>query len=289
MPEGDTLFRVAHTLNKALAGHVVRRFDAAYTPLLRIDEEAPLIGRTVQNVESRGKWCLVWFGPCATVNTTRWAGRLALCTHLRMNGMWHIYRPHEKWQRPARDMRVLLGTDTFVAVGFRVPVAELLTEEELGRHAELGQLGPDLLGEPFDEGEALRRLRARPDVELGQALLDQRAVAGLGNVYKSEVCFLVGISPYKALREVPDEALKQALAVGRRLLRENARTSADANQANVVTFTGLRRTTGAMDPSERLWVYGRGSLPCRRCSTSIIESHQGLSARVTFHCPHCQP
>lgn len=288
MPEGDTLFRVAATLNRALGGQLVRRFESAYAPLVRVADMAPIVGRTVLRVEARGKWCLIHLGPRPEL-ACRFDGPLALCTHLRMNGMWHIYRPNEKWQRPPRDMRVLLGTDTFVAVGFRVPVAELLTEEELERHAELGQLGPDLLGEPFDEAEALRRLRARPDAELGQALLDQRAVAGLGNVYKSELCFLVGMSPYRTMAEVPDDALRQALIVGRRLLKENTRTSADARKADVVTFTGLRRTTGAMDPGERLWVYGRGSLPCRRCGTPIIESRQGLTARVTFHCPRCQP
>lgn len=290
MPEGDTLFRVARTLHRALAAQTVREFDSAYAPLLRIAEEAPIVGRTVLRVEARGKWCLIWLSPRVDREPSsplpgRWDGQLALCTHLRMNGMWHIYRPGEKWQRSRADMRVLLVTDPFVAVGFRVPVAELLTEQEIAQHPELSQLGPDLLGHPFDEEEALRRLRLRADTELGQALLDQRAVAGLGNVYKSEVCFLLGRSPFALVRTVPDEALHQALAVGRRLLRENSRA---VGENSVVTFTGLRRTTGAMDPSQRLWVYGRGGLPCRRCNAVICESRQGPDARVTFHCPRCQ-
>ena len=313
MPEGDTLYRVARTLHKALAGQVVRRFEAAYAPLLRIDEEAPLVGRTVQRVEARGKWCLIWLGPrvlaaapqtpgtAQTLQTAqtpqtpgrRWDGVLVLCTHLRMNGMWHIYRAgptpasDERWQRPRRDLRVLLATDAFVAVGFRVPVAQLLTEAELLRHPDLARLGPDLLAEPFAEDEALRRLRADGGRELGEALLDQRLVAGLGNVYKSELCFMTGQHPFLPVGAVPVAVLRKVLELGRRLLRANV--YADSPATEVVTFTGQRRTTAAMDPRRRLWVYGRGGLPCRRCGTPIGEQRQGVQARVTFFCPTCQP
>ncbi len=309
MTEGDTLYRVARTLNKALAGQVVRRFDAAYAPLLRIDEEAPLCGRTVQRVEARGKWCLIWLGPCAVPSAAsppgRWDGVLVLCTHLRMSGMWHIYRAgragrtgraehagatpssDEPWQRPRRDMRVLLATDEFVAVGFRVPVASLLTVPELARHPDLSRLGPDLLAESFAADEGLRRLAADGDRELGDALLDQRLVAGLGNVYKSELCFMTGLHPFLPIGAVPEETLRKVLELGRRLLRANA--YAERPAAEVVTFTGMRRTTAAMDPRRRLWVYGRAGLPCRRCGTPIGEKRQGLAARVTFFCPTCQP
>lgn len=297
MPEGDTLYRVARTLNQALAGQVVRRFDSAYAPLLRIDEEAPLCGRTVQRVEARGKWCLIWLGPrrapSAASPPRRWDSVLVLCTHLRMSGMWHIYRAgstpgsDEPWQRPRREMRVLLATDALVAVGFRVPVASLLTVPELVRHPDLARLGPDLLAEPFAAAEALRRLRADGDRELGDALLDQRLVAGLGNVYKSELCFMTGLHPFLPVGAVPEAALAKVLELGQRLLRANA--YAPSSAAEVVTFTGLRRTTAAMDPRRRLWVYGRAGLPCRRCGTPIGERRQGPGARVTFFCPTCQP
>lgn len=292
MPEGDTLYRVARTLHRALSGQVVRKFDAAYAPLLRIDEESPICGRTVQKVEARGKWCLLWLGPRVS-DGTQAAGPfddvLILCTHLRMNGMWHIYRPGEAWQRSPRDMRVLIATDTFVAVGFRVPVAQLLTLEDLARHRELGRLGPDLLSVAFDEAEAMRRLRARNDQQLGQALLDQSAVAGLGNVYKSEVCFLIGVHPFTRVADVSDDVLHKALSIGRRLLGENLHAGITAAPADaIVTFTGLRRTTGAMSPSGRLWVYGRDGQPCRRCGAAIVELRQGEAARVTFFCPTCQ-
>ena len=286
MPEGDTLYRVARTLHKALSGQEVRRFDAVYTPLLRIDEEAPLVGRTVDRVEARGKWCLIWFSARKTdAPTNRWDGPLVLISHLRMSGMWHIYRTGEAWQRPAGDLRVLVATERFVAVGFRVPVAQLLNLDELARHEELGRLGPDLLSESFDEAEALRRLHARADVELGDALLDQSAIAGLGNVYKSEVCFLIGVDPFTRVKQVPEESLRKALHIGQRLLRENSRAT---SPGATVTFTGLRRTTAAMAPNERLWVYGRGGEACRRCQTPIVEARQGLNARVTFFCPRCQ-
>jgi endonuclease-8 len=297
MPEGDTLFRVARTLHKVLENQVVRRFDSAYAPLLRIDEEAPVVGRTVQRVEARGKWCLIWLGPRPSVPPTsarRWDGTLILCTHLRMNGMWHVYRAgptpdrDEKWQRPAHDMRVLLATDTFVTVGFRVPVAELLTVDELERYPDIGRLGPDLLSPQFDDAEALRRLRARSDHELGEALLDQSALAGLGSVYKSEVCFLSGQNPFSPVRTVSDETLLKVLTISKRLMRDNVHTASPGG-AGVVTFTGLRRTTSAMSPGERLWVYGRAGQPCRRCATPIQEARQGPNARVTFHCPQCQP
>lgn len=292
MPEGDTLYRVARTLHRALAGQVVRKFDSAYAPLLRIDEESPICGRTVQKVEARGKWCLLWLGPRIT-DEPQSAGRfddvLILCTHLRMNGMWHIYRPGEPWQRSTRDLRVLIATDPFVAVGFRVPVAQLLTAPELARHREIGRLGPDLLSVSFDETEALRRLRARNDQQIGQAFLDQSAVAGLGNVYKSELCFLIGVHPFTRVAEVSDDVLRKALSIGRRLLGENLHAGVTAAPANaIVTFTGLRRTTGAMSPAGRLWVYGRGGDPCRRCGAAIGELRQGEAARVTFFCPRCQ-
>jgi endonuclease-8 len=287
MPEGDTLVRVARTLHRALSGQVVRRFDAAYTPLLRIDEEAPIRGRTVLRVEARGKWCLLWLGAREAPEpstATRWDGPLILCTHLLMNGMWHIYRAdrEDPWQRPARDMRVLVATDRFIAVGFRVPIAELVTPDELCRHREISRLGPDLLAESFDEAEALRRLRARGECEIGPALIDQSAVAGLGNVYKSEVCFLIGVDPHTRVSVLSDASLKKALSLGRQLLGENSALG------EVVTYTGMRRTTRAMAPSQRLWVYGRAGKPCRRCATPIRESRQGAGARVTFYCPRCQ-
>ena len=136
-------------------------------------------------------------------------------------------------------------------------------------------------------GEVAVSLRADGDRQLGDALLDQRLVAGLGNVYKSELCFMTGLHPLLPIGAVPEETLRKVLELGRRLLRANAYAPSPAAEA--VTFTGLRRTTAAMDPRRRLWVYGRAGLPCRRCGSPIGEKRQGLGARVTFFCPTCQP
>src|SRR5262245_45606092 len=143
MSEGDTIFRAAHTLNRALAGKVVTRFDSVFPALTRVADEHPIVGRTVESVSSRGKHMLMTF-----------SGGLTLRTHMRMNGSWHIYRPGERWQRPARDMRVLVATEDFVAVGFSVPVAELLSDRDMARHRQLRALGPDVLDASFDADDA---------------------------------------------------------------------------------------------------------------------------------------
>src|SRR5947199_1336324 len=138
MPEGDTIFRAAATLHRVLAGHVVVRFESVLPALTRVDEDHPVAGRTIDSVSSRGKHLLITF-----------SGDLILHTHMRMNGSWHLYRVGERWQRPRRDLRLLLATDAIVAVGFNVPVAELLSGRDLARHPELRAIGPDLLDAAF--------------------------------------------------------------------------------------------------------------------------------------------
>src|SRR5918992_4664013 len=113
MPEGDTIFRAARTLDRALAGRVVTRFESVFPHLARVDGNRPIRGRIIERVTSRGKHLLMWF-----------SGDLVLRTHMRMNGSWHIYRPGERWQRPRHDMRIVVATDSFEAVAFTVPVAE---------------------------------------------------------------------------------------------------------------------------------------------------------------------
>src|SRR5215208_919473 len=186
MPEGDTILRAAIAMHRALAGRIVTRFDSMYPALTRVAEDRPIIGRTIESVSARGKHLLIAF-----------SGDLVLRTHMRMNGSWHLYRPGARWQRPARDMRVLVATDHAVAVGFNVPIAEFLTTRELARHKELGALGPDLLGKsPFDTTDVIRRMRARPREAIADLLLTQRVVAGIGNVFKSEILFVAGVDPF---------------------------------------------------------------------------------------------
>ena len=173
MPEGDTIFRAARTLNLALAGRVVTRFEAVFPALTRVDADAPVVGRTVNRAWAQGKHLLIGF-----------SGGLVLRTHMRMNGSWHVYRPGERWQRPGADMRIVIETDAFVAVAFQVPVAEFLTEAALPGSRTLQYARTRSTRRVIRRADALRRLRERA-MPLGEALLDQRAVAGIGNVYKS--------------------------------------------------------------------------------------------------------
>jgi endonuclease-8 len=275
MPEGDTIHRAAHPLDRALAHRVVTRFDSVLPALTRIDEDAPIAGRTVQRVRSQGKHLLIEF-----------SGDLVLRTHMRMIGSWHIYRPGERWQRPRQQARLVIETDAFVAVAFNVPVAEFYTARELVREPTLRGLGPDLLAETFDEGAAVERLQARGPLGIGDALLDQRALAGIGNVYKSEVCFVCRINPFTPVDRLSDDDLRTLVGTARRLLQANVAPGTDAG---IATYYPLRRTTGRAEAEERLWVYGRARRPCRRCRTPIQRRKQGLDARSTYWCPVCQP
>jgi endonuclease VIII len=273
MPEGDTIFRAARTLNRALAGHEVVRFESVLPALTRVHEDAPITGRTVESVTAAGKHILM-----------RFSGDLTLRTHMRINGSWHIYRPGEPWRRPHRDMRVMIATVGFEAVGFNVPTAEFLENKGLARQEDLRLMGPDLLADTFDEDEAVRRFRGRGSTAIADALLNQRVVAGAGNVYKSEVLFLCGIDPFVAVDRVSDEQLRQMLATARKYLKANVLD----HTAAIVTYTGYRRTTGRADPSERLYVYGRARKACRKCGTAIRVRAQGPDARLTYWCPSCQ-
>jgi endonuclease-8 len=273
MPEGDTIFRAARTLHRALVGKPVVRFESVFPGLTRVHEDHPVTGRTVDRVYSLGKHLLVQF-----------SRDLVLRTHMRMNGSWHIYRPGEPWKRSRRDMRVLVATADFEAVGFNIPVAELLSGRDLERHRELRHLGPDLLGETFDAALAFDRARARPAAEIGDALLNQRVMAGVGNVYKSEVLFACGVGPFTQVAAVTDDELRKLIDTARKFLLANVHTGL----APMTTYTGYRRTTRRDDPAERLWVYGRARLPCRRCGTPILVKAQGTDARLTYWCPGCQ-
>ncbi len=274
MPEGDTIFRAARTLHRALAGNVVVRFESVLPALVRIHEDAPITGRTVESVTAAGKHVLM-----------RFSGDLLLRTHMRMNGSWHIYRPGERWRRPRRDMRVLVATKDFEAIGFNVPVAEFLDARGLERQEDLRSIGPDLLGESFDEVEAIRRFRERSSSSIADALVNQRIAAGAGNVYKSEVLFLCGINPFMPVASVSDQQLAEILSTARKHLQANV---ADATSA-IVTYRGYRRTTRHANPAEGLYVYGRARLPCRKCGTPIEVKAQGPNARLTYWCPMCQP
>ena len=274
MPEGDTIFRAAAALHRALAGDRVVRFETGFAHLARVHDDEPITGRTVERCESMGKHLLIWL-----------TGHLVLRTHMRMNGSWHLYRPGEGWQRPASDMRVRLDTAAWVAVAFNVPVAEFLHGRDIPRSKALATLGPDFLSATFDRAEALRRLGAAGARPIAEALLDQRVVAGIGNVFKSEVLFLCGIHPDRPASAITDAERATLIDTAALAMRANIRPDAGAG---IVTYRGLRRTTRQARPSDQLWVYGRAGKPCRRCGTVIESSKRGTDARATFWCGRCQ-
>ena len=280
MPEGDTIHRAARTLDTALRGQRVERFESVLAQLTRVDADAPIAGRLVERVEARGKHLLMWLS-AAEPSAVQSGASLVLRTHMRMHGSWHIYRPGERWQRPRHEMRIVLATAPYVAVAFTVPVAEFVDAAALEREGRVAELGPDLLSDTFDAAEAVARLQARGDLEIADALLDQRALAGIGNVFKSEILFAARVSPFTRVQALDATTLARIVAIAVRQMRANV---GDAGAA-----AGGRTTTNRLDPSARLWVYSRRGLPCRRCGTPIQRTTQGPDMRSTYWCERCQP
>lgn len=273
MPEGDTLHRTAAVLREVLLGReVLAARGRAGGPLL-----GRVLGSRVERVESNGKHLLIGF-----------SSGLTLHTHLRMNGSWHRYRTGERWRRsPSRAVAVLEVADG-VAVCFDAPTVELLDRRAVAIHPALRNLGPDLLADGLDLTEALRRLRdpSRAGRPVGEALLDQRALAGLGNVYRSEVCFIEGVDPFLPVGAIDDASLVRLLETARRLLAANV-----AGGARVTTPDALGGAPGARGPrasGRDLWVYGRTGRPCRRCGAGILSRVSGQLPRRTYWCPRCQ-
>ncbi|MER6530080.1 DNA-formamidopyrimidine glycosylase family protein [Streptomyces sp. NPDC001508] len=259
MPEGDTVWQAARRLHGTLAGRVLTRSDLRVPRYATVD----LTGRTVLDVTPRGKHLL-----------TRIEGGLTLHTHLRMDGAWRVYGDGERWSGgPAHQIRVILGTGEHTAVGYRLPVLELLRTTEESR--AVGHLGPDLLGPDWDPQAALANLLADPARPLGEALLDQRNLAGIGNVYKSELCFLLGVTPWLPVGALPDDRAAKLPALAKRLLETN-------RDRPVRTTTGRR--------GQDLFVYGRAPRPCLRCHTQVRVADQGDGSRErpTYWCPRCQ-
>jgi len=276
MPEGDTIFRTARALGRALTGKPVSGFRSTYPLLTRFHDDTPLTGQTVEQVESRGKWLLIHF-----------SGGGTLATHMLMSGSWHIYRPGERWQEPRMNMRIVLENSEYVAVGFRVPVAKMLKPDELARALRIPAPAIDVLSEVFDAVEVEGRLLAHSDEEIGDVLLHQEVMAGVGNVFKSEICFVAGIHPFCKVAALSLEQVRASIAVAQRLVAANV---LEDSGDSIVTYGGRkRRTTHEADPTASLWVYGRNGEPCRRCGERVRRRIQGPDARVTFWCARCQP
>jgi endonuclease VIII len=279
VPEGDTIYRSARALAKVLTGKHVTKFDTGYAHLATVNDDRPLVGRLIEKVEAQGKWLLMYF-----------SGDLILVTHMLMSGSWHIYKTGEKWWSPRKAMRAFIEVDGWQAVAFNVPVAEFHTAASLLRKSSVPKLGPDVLSEGYTADVGYEALRARaashPDDEIANVLLNQRVLAGLGNVYKSEVAFAARVHPFRLMSSITADEMRQMADVAQRYMKANV---LDGSGDGIVTYSGNRRTTHSANREERLWVYGRRGQECRRCGGIIEYRKQGPGARSTYWCPDCQP
>ena len=273
MPEGDTLARIAVALRPYLAGRVVSGARAR----LPGPQVSRIVGQKIDAVDAAGKNLLIKFD-----------GGLELRTHLGLHGSWHRYRPGETWRRPPSRAALVIEVPGAVAVCVDAPVVELFERRAEVVHPTISMLGPDLLDANYDQKEAIRRLRddSRKDTAIGEAILDQRAVAGVGNVYKSEVLFMEKVDPFAPVQSIDDETLDRILTTAKEQLEANARSSAPAGRTTTIDVK-----TGARLAPSRLWVYDRAGRPCHRCGTLISSDSQGTELpRVTYWCPsvECQ-
>ena len=276
MPEGDTIFRTARNLGRALAGKPVTVFRSTYPMLTRFHDDTPITGQLVSSVEARGKWLLIHF-----------SGGGTLATHMLMNGSWHIYRHGERWQQPRFNMRIVIENTQYIAVGFKVPVAEMHTAQSLARDRRFPAAAIDVLNPAFNAEDAALRIQAHGSEEIADVLLHQEVLAGVGNEFKSEICFVTGIHPFCRVAALTLPQIQSLVAASQKLLRANVLVDSGDT---LVTYAGTRRhTTHESDPTASVWVYGRHGEPCRRCGEPIRRRIQGADARVTFWCPRCQP
>ncbi|WP_424185584.1 DNA-formamidopyrimidine glycosylase family protein [Actinokineospora sp. G85] len=261
MPEGDTVFRTAARLRAALVDHELTTGELRHPRLSTVD----LAGRVVVGVRSVGKHLFV-----------RFDRDLSLRSHLGMDGAWDVYAAGARWRRPGHQARARLSTAHQQAVGFNLHEMALVGTGEEDRL--VAHLGPDLLAAdwgPALAAEASRRLAESPGRELGLALLDQRVMAGVGNVYKAEICHILRVSPWSPVSTVDTD---EVVALSRDLLERN-KTRVE------------RCTTGDDRRGRRLWVYGRRREGCLRCGARVVAGTQGrdVRERVAYYCPVCQP
>jgi len=259
MPEGDTLHRTAHTLGRVLAGQRLVRVRSSVPEIAH----AELAGHFVSAVVAQGKNLLVRFDD----------GRV-LHTHLKMRGSWHVYRPGERFQRPEHQARVILEVADALAVCFAAPTVRLLAPTAAASDPYLNGLGPDLIPDEFDLNRAVAGLQALGELSLGEAVMTQTALSGIGNIYKSETLFVCRANPFRAVSELDREGIVRIVECARDLLRRNARPGSPQ-----------RTTTGS---SGQYWVYRRSGQPCRVCGISVGMRRQGALYRSTYYCPSCQ-
>ena len=267
MPEGDTIYRAATVLRRALAGRVVTGFDVIAPKITHAASQRRIVGGTVKAVESNGKHLMITF--------TTDGEDVVLHTHMRMQGQWHVYRPGERWWFAPSDARVVIRTDEYVAPCQTPPVVELMTAGEVALHPVIPELGPDVIADDFDEDEGLRRLRAQPARDIATALLDQRTLSGIGNEIKNETLFTTRTWPWAKISEFDDDALRRVMAGARELLRRNR-------------DGGPRRSRFVLDRRQLRWVQERRGLPCYECGTPIEAGYHDNEFRRSYFCPSCQ-
>ncbi len=253
MAEGDTILRAARRIEVALGGEQLA--VSTPNPRGRAAGVERLDGHTLERVAARGKHLLLHFDQ-----------DLVLHSHLGMSGGWHVYRRGERWRKPRRAAWAVLGGETSEAVQFGGPTLRLLTESALRRDPLLARLGPDILADDFDPEAIVNSLRTAPDLAIGDALLDQHLVAGIGNIFKSEACFAARLDPWQTIGDLPDDRLLQVVQAAHDLMRDAVKH-------------------GRQDRS----VYRRAGQPCPACATPIRSRGQGDANRTTYWCPVCQP
>jgi len=266
MPEGDTIHNAALRVGTALVGQEIRSIETPHPRHARDRWPERLAGRAVRAVDAHGKHLFV-----------RFEGDLTLHSHLRMGGKWGVYEHGRRWTRAARRAWLVIRTDAHDVVQFDGPVLELMTDSRTRFDQLLAGLGSDVVADDFDELSYLRRLREDDQARaIGEALLDQRNVAGIGNIWKSEGCFMAGIDPWRSTGDLSDD---EALAIVRAIHPEIQRSAQVGGPT--VTYRPQRGRPGT-------WVYDRAGLPCRRCATKILARGQGDDNRTTYWCPRCQ-
>lgn len=271
MPEGPTIRVTADKLRHALIDRPIERFECRYKKCVSEGWSEKIVGQRVVDVRSHGKNLFIEF-----------ANGWVMYSHMLMWGSWHVYAPDEPWIKEERKARVVLQNHHAVAVLFSAPVCELIRREELVRH-KTSELGPDLLAEDLDVEEVARRFfePGHADRAVGDLIMDQTVLAGIGNILKSEVLFQAGINPLRSAGSLTADELRSLIETSRFYMQRAYETA------------GF--TEAFMSPEEREaagrwgYVYRRTNKPCLRCGTPIRMVRQGLGQRMTYFCPHCQP
>lgn len=290
MPEGDTIHNAALRVGGALVGQEILEIE---TPQARHRGDRwpeRLAGRAVRSVDARGKHLFV-----------RFEGGLTLHSHLRMGGKWGVYERGRRWTRGAHRAWLVIRTAAHDVVQFDGPVLELMTDSRTRFDQLLAGLGPDIVADDFDEDAYVARIREDDQTRaVGEALLDQRNVAGIGNIWKSEGCFMARIDPWRGTADVSDDELRAIARAIRPAIQASARRGGPT-----VTYrpepdrpAGPRRPEPATAATRRrpedrdrragTFVYDRAGLPCRVCATPILARGQGDDNRTTYWCPSCQ-